>query len=185
MSFLLDDELADVLEPLQRKGVHIVCIFDCCFAYDGIRAGGEELGAMKTIREEAPEDDSPVTGTVKAYRASVPGVLDFKGPLLVAAAGPRQTIREVYWSMGQLKIPMSPLTLGIWAMAAQSQDWTDLLTRLQAFHTRRRFTWQPATQGNGTWRSCLPLSSGGTLAMRDKNHKYYSVKCDALVGLVR
>ncbi len=223
MSFVLDDQIAEILGPAKKRGVKIRAIFDCCFAYDGIRApfaeetpdDVPELGHMKTPRgteellapfeaeptaeeaveqptttapptpDSAPPEPTPTTTEKAVRQALAPGALDLSDAFLLAAAGPRQTAREVYWPLAKRKVPISPMTLGVWAWASETRDWASLISRLRTWHEGRSLTWQPALQGTAAWPSCAAISPQGTATLTDKHGKPVSIRFTAVRKLLQ
>lgn len=186
-SFLIDDEIADALRPIVRRRVRVLCILDCCVAYDGIKAGEEDIGDAKTLSTAPVVGTSrPNAGLAKGAKAGgVPEMLDIAGPGLIAAAGPRQTVREVYWRIGGHRVAISPLTLGLWAWLGRTESWAELAGRLAELHRRRRLWWRPSVAVSSVVFSGWDVRQGdGPLLLTDVSGTQHAVATQALLRLL-
>lgn len=155
VSLVLDDWLNWAFAPLRQSGVQLVAVLDCCYSYDGMRAPvpGLELGPEKTLRGRQVQ--GKVSLAPQPPRKAVPG-----SPLVVSAAGQNWSTREINWPLGRARVPISPLTLSVWALAPGAGGWEKLVAAAQAKHKRLGLPWQPALSGPAA--SWPPLTAGAT-----------------------
>lgn len=185
-SFLIDDELGEAFEPFGAKKVDLWVILDCCFAYDGTKAAVPWAGTVKTLAGGFGLESMGQGKQSAGAPAEASGnVMDLGCAVLVAACGPEQAVREVWWLIKGRQVAISPLTFALWQTATAAHGWGELSRNLRSAHKSLGLWWQPYVRvAKPSWLQCKEIDTS-PIILYDKNTSRIAASRAELLACIR